>query len=63
MDGFEVARRIREQAGANGARLVALTGWGQEKDRGRTAAAGFHEHLVKPAEIDMLKAVLSSAST
>ena len=62
MDGYEVARRIRERPGADGAVLVALTGWGQEKDRSRTAAAGFHHHLVKPAEVGMLQAVLSSAT-
>jgi signal transduction histidine kinase/ActR/RegA family two-component response regulator len=63
MDGYEVARRIRERSDAEGAVLVALTGWGQDRDRSRTADAGFHHHLVKPADFAALGAVLSSAST
>jgi CheY-like chemotaxis protein len=63
MDGYEVAHRIREQPDASGAMLVALTGWGQEKDRSRTAEAGFHHHLVKPADLASLSAVLSSTPT
>lgn len=45
-DGFEVARRIR--AGGGNMRLVALTGYGQEDDRARSAEAGFDQHVVKP---------------
>lgn len=55
MDGYEVARRIRGRAEWANIKLVALTGWGQEEDRRRTAEAGFDHHLVKPpdpAEID-----------
>jgi CheY-like chemotaxis protein/two-component sensor histidine kinase len=50
LDGYEVARRIR--ASANGAQvlLVAVTGWGQEKDRRETREAGFDHHLTKPVE-------------
>jgi CheY-like chemotaxis protein len=39
---------------------VALTGWGQDKDRERAREAGFDWHLVKPAEIEGLQALLSS---
>jgi CheY-like chemotaxis protein len=60
MDGYEVARRIREQPNLQGVTLIALTGWGQEEDRRRTQAAGFDYHLVKPAGIDALKSVLLS---
>jgi DNA-binding response OmpR family regulator len=38
--------------------LVALTGWGQESDRARVAAAGFDHHLVKPVDPDALRALL-----
>ena len=62
MDGYEVAHRIRARGGANGAILVALTGRGQEKDRHCTAAAGFDHHLIKPARIDALQAVLAEVS-
>lgn len=60
MDGYEVARRIRASNTGRRPALVALTGWGQEKDRRDAREAGFDHHLVKPAEIDALKAVLTS---
>jgi CheY-like chemotaxis protein len=50
MDGYEVARRIRQQPGREKVVLAALTGWGQQVDRRRTAEAGFDYHLVKPPE-------------
>lgn len=50
MDGDEVARRLREGSGLENVVLAALTGWGQEEDRRRTAEAGFDHHLVKPPE-------------
>ena len=59
MDGYEVARSIREQWPQSGVTLVALTGWGQEEDRQRTAAAGFDHHLVKPAGFEEIEAILS----
>ena len=49
MDGYEVARRMR-QPGREKVVLAALTGWGQQVDRRRTAEAGFDHHLVKPPE-------------
>jgi len=48
LNGYEAARRIRERLGSTGIVLVALTGWGQDEDRRRSAAAGFDHHLVKP---------------
>jgi CheY-like chemotaxis protein len=48
MDGYEVARRLREQPGGEGVRIYALTGYGQEDDRRRSVQAGFDGHLVKP---------------
>ncbi len=50
MDGYELAGRLREQLGARAPRMVAVTGYGQEHDRERSAAAGFAEHLVKPVD-------------
>jgi signal transduction histidine kinase len=58
MDGFEVARRIRENRDNDNLVLIALTGWGQAEDRNRTQAAGFDHHLVKPADITALQTVL-----
>ena len=54
MNGFDVARRMRELPHFDKATLVALTGWGQEDDRRRTQEAGFEHHLVKPVNLDPL---------
>ncbi len=61
MDGYEVARRLRESPWSSGALLVALTGWGQESDRKRSKDAGFDRHLVKPIEPDELGPLLEAA--
>jgi PAS domain S-box-containing protein len=59
MDGFEVARRMRAEAGAHGALLVALTGWNQPEIREQVARAGFDRHLVKPVQVETLEALLA----
>jgi signal transduction histidine kinase len=62
MDGYEVARQLRtELAGVRQMTLIALTGWGQQQDRDRTADAGFDAHLVKPvAEAQLFKALAAA---
>jgi PAS domain S-box-containing protein len=59
MDGYEVARRMRQQPGLENVVLAALTGWGQKEDRRRTAEAGFDHHLVKPPEPKAVEGVLA----
>lgn len=59
LNGYEVARQIRAMA-TRRVLLVALTGWGQDDDRRRTAEAGFDYHLVKPVEFESLKSLLAS---
>lgn len=59
MDGYEVARRIRSQPEFDDLVLIALTGWGQERDRRLTAEAGFNYHLTKPADISDIEMLLS----
>jgi signal transduction histidine kinase/CheY-like chemotaxis protein len=54
MDGYELATQMREHLKPGSCRLIALTGYGQETDRARGAAAGFAEHLVKPVSLDEL---------
>jgi len=54
MDGYEVARRLRQMPQLNSALLIALTGYGQAADRNQAMAAGFDVHLIKPADIDEL---------
>ena len=58
MDGYEVARRIRNEPALARTVLAALTGWGQAEDRNRSGRAGFDHHLVKPAEMKALEDVL-----
>ena len=58
MDGYELAAHLREIPGLAEIRLIALTGYGQESDRRRTRAAGFHQHLVKPVDLDAIEATL-----
>jgi CheY-like chemotaxis protein len=60
MDGYELARRIRARSPGPRPAIVAVTGWAQEKDRRAAREAGFDHHLVKPAEIGALKALLTS---
>jgi CheY-like chemotaxis protein len=59
MDGYEVARRLRQLPGLESVVLAALTGWGQQEDRRRSAEAGFHHHLVKPVEPRTLAKLLA----
>jgi CheY-like chemotaxis protein len=61
MDGYEVARQVRQQVGTDEVVLIALTGWGQEKDRERVREAGFNHHLLKPIEMDALRALLAES--
>ena len=60
LDGYEVARRVRKQLGKSVVRLVALTGYGQAKDREAVFQAGFDEHLVKPVNPQDLARMLST---
>jgi PAS domain S-box-containing protein len=62
LDGYEVARRLRERLGAR-IRLVALTGYGQPTDRARSEEAGFDEHLVKPMDPSKLGEVIRRLTT
>ncbi len=62
MDGYEVARRIRAAHGTRPV-LVALTGYGQEADRREAMSAGFDHHLVKPAGIGAVHALLAGLAT
>jgi two-component system CheB/CheR fusion protein len=58
IDGTEVARRMRARPGGERVRIIAVTGWGQARDRERTQAAGFDDHVVKPVDPETLLALL-----
>lgn len=59
IDGYEVARRVREVYPASDLRLVALTGYGQDSDHARVLEAGFDAHLVKPLNHNRLEMILA----
>jgi len=59
LNGFDLAMRVRDEpwGGLDRLYLVALTGWGQEQDRRRSAQAGFDKHLVKPVDLATIERV------
>ncbi len=61
VDGYETCRRIREHLGHEVA-IVALTGFGQDRDKEVSAGAGFDAHLTKPADPEALAAILHRCS-
>jgi len=60
VDGFEVCRRIRQQAWGKEMVVVALTGWGHDEARTKTNQSGFDMHLVKPVDPETLFLVLAA---
>jgi PAS domain S-box-containing protein len=58
LDGFEVARQVRQHSLGRAVTLIAVTGWGQEKDKTQALAAGFNHHFTKPIAPDQLSRVL-----
>jgi PAS domain S-box-containing protein len=60
LNGLEATRRLRTLPQGKRARIVALSGYGQEEDRQRTREAGMDAHLVKPVAVDALKRVLAA---
>ena len=60
MDGYEIARQARQQPEGRDVMLIALTGWGQDEDRRQSKEAGFDHHLIKPLDLDALRALLAS---
>jgi PAS domain S-box-containing protein len=62
IDGIETARRIREQSWGKDILLIALSGWGQERDKRQSVDAGFNHHLVKPVDIHALELLLDTSS-
>lgn len=58
MNGFDVARHIRRMPGGQQIHLVAVSGWGQERDRDRARKAGIDEHVTKPVELNELRRLI-----
>ena len=62
LNGYEVAKRIRQQTGGKDVVLIALTGYGQDTDRQLSSQAGFNHHLVKPARLEQVREILAAAA-
>jgi PAS domain S-box-containing protein len=58
MDGYQVARQLREQDCCKSTLIIAVSGYGQREDRERARRAGFNHHLIKPVDFDSLLALL-----
>jgi two-component system CheB/CheR fusion protein len=63
LNGYEVAKRIRQQPWAQDTILVAITGWGLAEDRRRSQEAGFNFHVVKPVDLVALEDLMNGAQT
>jgi len=59
LNGYEAAQRLRALPSGQDMVIAAITGWGQDSDRKRTAESGFDVHLVKPVDPDALMALIS----
>jgi PAS domain S-box-containing protein len=60
LNGYDVARQIRQQPWGKGMILVALTGWGQQEDKRRASEAGFDHHMTKPVDVAALESLLAA---
>ena len=63
MDGYEVARQVRQHEGLRRVILIALTGYGRDEDRQRALAAGFDYHLTKPIDVDEFQGLIEQLAT
>lgn len=59
MTGWEVARALRDEAAGASLHLIAVTGYGTDEDRRRSAEAGFEAHLTKPLDLEVLDQLLA----
>ena len=63
LNGYDTARRLRQQPSEAPLLLIALTGWGQDEDRHRSTEAGFDAHLTKPVDIAEIQRLLAEKRT
>jgi CheY-like chemotaxis protein len=60
MNGYEVAKQLRQRVVLRNVTLIAITGYGQESDQQRSREAGFDHHLVKPVDSEKLRQALAT---
>ena len=62
IDGYEVARRLRNEAGLTESKLIALSGYGTDAEQQRSREAGFNRHLGKPVDPGELPAIIAQVT-
>ncbi len=62
MNGYDLARKLRQNPEFSSAVFIAVSGYGQDNDRARSNDAGFHHHLIKPVDFDVLADLLAHAN-
>ncbi len=60
LDGYEVAKRLRRQVGLADVVIIAITGYGHDRDREMSKSAGFDHHLLKPVDISLVQNILAA---
>ena len=60
MSGYDVARQLSKEPSTRAPVLFALSGYGTAEDKQRSREAGFHDHLVKPVDLELLQGLLKS---
>jgi len=60
MSGYDVARQLSQEPSTRATVLFALSGYGTAEDKQRSREAGFHDHLVKPVDLELLQGLLKS---
>ena len=63
LNGYEVARKVRQSPGGDKMLLIALTGWTEDAVRHRSMAAGFDEYLIKPVDYFALASLLAGVAS
>jgi CheY-like chemotaxis protein len=63
LNGYEAAKRMREQSGNEKIIIIAISGWGQDRDKHKALESGFDHHLTKPVEHATLEKLLAPLGT
>jgi CheY-like chemotaxis protein len=63
MNGYEVAKRLRQETRFKDTLMIAITGYGRDQDRQLSREAGFDDHLIKPVDLEKLNALLNEKVT
>jgi CheY-like chemotaxis protein len=60
INGYALARMLRQEFGFDGVKIVALTAWDRDEDRAESRRAGFDAHIAKPADPEIIESILQT---